>query len=192
MDSKQIAIEIRLAIKKCNTEKVVELIGTNAETLNMITPFGTWLHVAASRGELDIVKKLLELGSNINMLEGVNGGGALNEAASSGHIDIVRYLLSCGANLDLDVSKPERNPLFGAISNGHVDLTKLLIESGIDTEVKYSGESKKDMDALTFAMGQGQEEIVELLENSKVWSTTTQQDRLMLHYQVVLVNRGGK
>ncbi|MBL2480130.1 ankyrin repeat domain-containing protein, partial [Klebsiella pneumoniae] len=134
MDSKQVAKEIRSSIKNGNVEEVAELIGSNKELLNMMTPFGTWLHVAASRGKLDIVKKLVELGSNINTLGGVYGGGALNEAASEGHIDIVRYLLSCGA--DMDTSEPERNPLFGAISNEHVDIAKLLIESGIDTKVK--------------------------------------------------------
>ncbi|MCM3169380.1 suppressor of fused domain protein [Peribacillus frigoritolerans] len=186
MDNKQVAKEIRSAIKKGNIEKVVELIGTNAEHLNMMTPFGTWLHVAASRGELNIVKKLIELGSNINVLGGVYGGGALNEAASAGHIDIVRYLLSCRA--DMDVSEPERNPLFGAISNGHVEIAKLLIESGIDTDVKYSGESKKDMDALTFAREQGQEEIVKLLENQKGWSTTVTEtnDNDQDHRNVIL------
>ncbi|MED4634698.1 suppressor of fused domain protein [Peribacillus frigoritolerans] len=186
MDKKQVAKEIRSAIKKGNIEKVVELIGSNAEHLNMMTPFGTWLHVAASRGELNIVKKLIELGSNINVLGGVYGGGALNEAASAGHIDIVSYLLSCRA--DMDVSEPERNPLFGAISNGHVDIAKLLIESGIDTEVKYSGESMKDMDALTFAREQGQEEIVKLLENQKGWSTsvTESNDNDQDHHNVIL------
>ncbi|MFS1514347.1 suppressor of fused domain protein [Chengkuizengella sp. SCS-71B] len=170
MDSNQIAKEIRSAIKKGNLEKVVELIDSNVELLNMMTPFGTWLHVAASRGELDIVKKLIELGLNINMLGGVYGGGALNEAASAGHIDVVRYLLSCGA--EMEVGEPERNPLFGAISNGHVDIAKLLIESGIDTDVKYSGESKKDRDALTFAKELGEKEIIKLLESQKGWSTT--------------------
>ncbi|MCY9138051.1 suppressor of fused domain protein [Peribacillus frigoritolerans] len=186
MDNKQVAKEIRSAIKKGNIEKVVELIGSNAEHLNMMTPFGTWLHVAASRGELNIVKKLIELGSNINVLGGVYGGGALNEAASAGNIDIVRYLLSCKA--DLDVSEPEKNPLFGAISNGHVEIAKLLIESGIDTDVKYSGESKKDMDALTFAREQGQEEIVKLLENQKGWSTTVTEtnDNDQDHHNVIL------
>lgn len=171
MDSKQVAKEIRSAIKNGNVEEVAELIGSNLERLNMMTPFGTWLHVAASRGKLDIVKKLIELGSNINTLGGVYGGGALNEAASGGHVDIVRYLLSCGT--DLDTSEPERNPLFGAISNGHVDIAQLLIESGIDTEIKYSGESMKDMDALTFAREQGQLEIVKLLEKQKNLTTST-------------------
>ncbi len=59
MDKMQISKEIRSAIKSGNLEKVVELIDGNVEVLNMITPFGTWLHVAASRGQLDIVKKLI-------------------------------------------------------------------------------------------------------------------------------------
>ncbi|MFU1992785.1 hypothetical protein CN918_03905 [Priestia megaterium] len=181
MDNKQIAKEIRSAIKKSDIEKVVELIGSDAERLNMMTPFGTWLHVAASRGELDIVKKLIELGANVNVLGGVYGGGALNEAASAGHIDIVRYLLSCGA--DMDVSDPERNPLFGAISNGHANIAELLIESGIDTNVTYSGESMREVGALTFAKEQGQKEIVKLLESQRGLSTDvtttnhTDQDR---------------
>ncbi|RPK15236.1 suppressor of fused domain protein [Priestia endophytica] len=165
MDNKQVIKEIHSAIKKGDTEKVVELINSDTELLNMMTPFGTWLHVAASRGQLDIAKKLVELGSDINMVGGVYNGGALNVSASAGHIDIVEYLLSCGAHMD--VSEPEKNPLFGAISNGHVDTARLLIESGIDTEVKYNGEFMKDMDALAFAKEQGQKETVKLLEGQK-------------------------
>ncbi|MGG0277496.1 suppressor of fused domain protein [Bacillus rhizoplanae] len=182
MDSKQAAKEIRSAIKKSDIERVVELIGSNDELLNMMTPFGTWLHVAASKGELDIVKKLIELGLNVNRLGGVYGGGALNEAASAGHIQVVRYLLSCGA--DMDVSEPERNPLFGAISNGHVDIAKLLIESDIDTDVKYSGESMKDMDALNFAREQGQEEIVKLLAGPTT-ATETSHDNQDHHDKIL-------
>ncbi|PEI88233.1 hypothetical protein COL30_13920 [Bacillus pseudomycoides] len=170
MDKIQISKEIRSAIKSGNLEKVVELIDSNVEVLNMITPFGTWLHVAASRGKLDIVKKLIELGLNINTLGGSYEGGALNEAASEGHINVVKYLLACGA--DLDISDPIRNPLFGAISNGYPDIAKFLIESGIDINVKYSGESVKDMDALAFAREQGQVEIVKLLENQKELTAT--------------------
>lgn len=165
MDSKPVAKEIRSAIKVGNIEKVVELIDSNPDLLNLMTPFGTWLHVAASKGELGIVKKLVELGLNINIQGGVYGGGALNEAASAGHINIVKYLLSCGAVMD--ISEPERNPLFGAISNGHIDIAKLLIEKGKDIDVRYSGEAMKNMDALTFARKQGQQEIANLLKNQK-------------------------
>ena len=186
MNSKQVAKEVRSAIKEGNIEKVVELIASNSDLLNMMTPFGSWLHVAASRGELEIVKKLVELGSNINVQGGVYDGGALNEAASAGHIDIVKYLLSCGANMD--VSEPERNPLFGAISNGYVDIAKLLIEKGIDTDIRYSGEAMKNSDALAFAREQGQKEIVKLLENQKGEVTTTIESNVnsQNHHDVIL------
>lgn len=190
MDSKQIAKDIRTAIKKGDSDKVVELIGTNKEYLNMMTPFGTWLHVAASRGELDIVKKLIELGVNINTPGGVYGGGALNEAATAGHIEIVKYLLSCGAHMD--VSEPERNPLFGAISNGHVDIVKLLIESGIDTKVKYNGETMKEMDALAFAKEQGQEEIIMLLEHHYGSSVTTTMDDINKDHHIEILEHIAK
>ncbi|WP_410983090.1 suppressor of fused domain protein [Bacillus cereus] len=166
MESIQLAKEIRTAIKQNDVERVVELIGSDMELLNMtIRPFGTFLHVAATHGNLEIVKRLIELGAEINRRGGIYGGGALNQAASKGQFEIVRYLLSCGA--EMDVSKPERNPLFGAIQGGYVDIVKLLIENGIDIHVKYTGEYMKNMDALAFAHEQGQTEIANLLDSAK-------------------------
>ncbi|MED0854217.1 suppressor of fused domain protein [Bacillus pseudomycoides] len=182
MNHIHIAKEIRSAIKLGNTERVVELIGNDIERLHMMTPFGTWLHVAASKGRIEIVKQLIALGADVNRNGGVYGGGAINEAASGGYIDIVTYLLSCGAKMD--VTEPERNPLFGAISNGHVDIAEILIKSGIDSSVKYSG----DRDALAFAREQGQTEMIQLLEtvdesNSSVtnYDNQSKQNQILEH-----------
>lgn len=163
MTNINIAKELRSSIKQGEVAKVTQIIEHDYELLNFMTPFGTWLHVASSEGKLEIVKKLVELGSDINRRGGAYDGGALNEAASKGHLEVVKYLLSCKA--DMDVSEPERNPLFGAISNGHADIARLLIQSGIDTTVKYSGSSMNNVDAITFAREQGQNEIVNFLEH---------------------------
>ncbi len=186
MDSKHIAKEIRSAIKESDIEKVVYLIDSNSERLNMMTPFGTWLHVAASRGELAIAKKLVELGLDVNKSGGVYGGGALNEAASAGHSDIVKFLLSSSAVMD--VSEPEKNPLFGAISNGHIEVAKILIDNGINIDVTYNGSSKKNVDAITFAREQGEEEIAKLLENHKKTSITMEEENNsnQEHHDVIL------
>lgn len=164
MDNVQIAKAIRAAIKQGDTEKVFSLIGSDKARLEMITPFGTWLHVAATHGKLEIVKRLVEMGADVNARAGIAGDSPLNQAASYGHLDVVKYLLSCGA--ELDVSEPERNPLFGAIHHGQAGIVKLLIDSGINTRVKYTGKSMKDMDALAFAREWGRTDIAEILLNS--------------------------
>lgn len=161
----EIVKEIRTAIKQGNVERVVALIDSNVNLLNFITPFGSWLHVAASHGKLDIVKKLLELGADVNKRGGVFDGSALNEAATEGHFEIVKFLLSSGA--EIDIGDPERNPLFGAILSGSIDIAKLLIENGIDISIRYTGKSMKNMDALAFAIERGQIEIADLLRNIK-------------------------
>jgi len=155
------AKEIRSAIRQGDADQTMKLIEANPHLLQMMTPFGTWLHVAASFGSLDIVKQLLALGIPINALGGTFDSGALRLAASHGHIDIVAFLIISGA--ELDVSKPEKNPLFGAIYGGHINIVKLLIENGIDIRMKYTGEYMKNMDALAFAEERGQQEIADFL-----------------------------
>ena len=165
LGDKQIAKEIRNAIKTGNIETVIRSIKGSKERLDMMTPFGTWLHVAASFGNLGVIKFLVDEGIDIDRRGGVFNGAAIKEAASEGHLGIVEYLLSQGAELDL--TEPERNPLFGAIHGGHTSVAKLLIDRGINTDVKYSGDVMKEMDALQFARQWGRSEIVELLNASR-------------------------
>lgn len=158
---RRIGIEIRSAILQGDLDRVVALIGNRKSRLTMRTVFGTWLHVAASHGKLDIVKRLIAMGVDVNCRGGVFDGTALNEAASAGHADVVEYLISQG--VFLDVSKSTRNPLFGAIYGGHTKIAALLIDRGIDTGAKYTGRSMQNMDALAFAQEYGRSDIVELL-----------------------------
>jgi ankyrin repeat protein len=165
MNDLEIAKQIRAAVKNGDVDLVTRLIGSSKERLHQMTPFGTWLHVAADSGKIEVVKRLLALGADINAKGGTFNGAAINRAASEGHIDVVKYLLEAGA--ELDVSEPERNPLFGAIYGGHLDIVKLLLEKGINSHVRYTGESMKDMDALAFARERGQSEIAAFLARNK-------------------------
>ncbi len=153
---------IRTGVKKGNLDEVKHLIGNDKERLNLMTPFGTWLHVAASAGQLHIVEWLIANGIDVNKYGGTSGSGPLHRASSDGHLEIVRRLLELGAMLD--VSEPERNPLFGAIYGGHTQVAKLLIDNGIDISVKYTGENMTNIDALAFAKEWGRTDIVALLE----------------------------
>ena len=153
---------MRSAIKQGEIEKVIEIINTDNTVLNVMTPFGTWLHVAASKGELDIVKYLVKCGLDPNIKGGTYNSGVINYSASNGHYDVTQYLLSCGA--ELDTTEPERNPLFGAIMCGSKEIVQLLLDNGIDASVRYTGQYMKNMDAYDFAIERGQKEIAEMLK----------------------------
>jgi ankyrin repeat protein len=161
MSQIQLGKEIRDAIKRGDRTRVIDLIGSNQSVLEMMTPFGTWLHVAAAHGQLDLVKCLISAGIPINRKGGILGGNALNEAASEGHLGIVEFLFSQGG--EIDVGEPIYNPLFSAIHGGYTDVAKFLIDAGIDTEIRYTGEHMQNMDALAFAREYGRGDIVNLL-----------------------------
>lgn len=165
MPERNIAKEIRESIRAGNLERLEALFAEDAKRLSMMTTFGTWLHVACSFGQLEVVKYLVDHGADVNARGGIEGGAPIDAAASDGHVDIVTFLLQRGAVMD--TSEPDRNPLFGAIYGGHVDVAKALIEAGIDTTVKYTGESMKGMDALAFAREYDQPAIERMLKKGK-------------------------
>ncbi|ANF46520.1 ankyrin repeat domain-containing protein [Priestia megaterium] len=162
MDQKSINKSIRNAIKAGDINLVKKLIGDDIETLNTMTAFGTWLHVAAKKGHFQIVEYLVEKGIDVNAKGGTFDASALNLAAGSGNLAIVRYLIESGAELDVSLAK--RNPLFGAIYGGHKEVVKYLVEKGIDISIKYTGENIKNMNAYEYAREFGQTEIAEYLK----------------------------
>ena len=155
---------IRGAIRTGNTAEALALFGADPTKLQMMTPFGTWLHMAADFGNLELVTALVALGLDVNQRGGTFGGAPIKLASSNGHIEVVRFLLGCGA--ELDESEPERNPLFGAIYGGHIEIVRLLLDAGIDHRVRYSGESMQNMDALAFARERGQSDIAAFLADT--------------------------
>lgn len=165
MDNINIAKEIRSSIKQGDIEKVRELISTNEKMLNYMTPFGTWLHVAAAHNKIEIVKYFVNCGIDVNIKDDGFNKTAIEPAAANGHKGVVKYLLDCGA--ELDVSEPDRNPLFATIYGGYKDIVELLVERNIDITIRYTGEHMKNMDAYDFAIERGQKEIASFLKNKR-------------------------
>ncbi|MEK5214186.1 MULTISPECIES: ankyrin repeat domain-containing protein [Psychrobacillus] len=162
MDKKSSNKAIRNAIKLGDIIGVKKLIGSDTEVLNTMTAFGTWLHVAAKNGQLEIVQYLIQKGIDIDVKGGTFDASALNLAAGSGYIEIVKYLIEAGAELDVTLAK--RNPLFGAIYGGHKEVVEFLVEKGIDISIRYTGETIKNMNAYEYAREFGQTEIAEYLK----------------------------
>ena len=153
---------IKDAVQNGRKDDLSALLDAHPEALDMMTPFGTWLHVAASANQLEIAKELLRRGADINALGGTFGGNALMEATTEGHLEMTKYLLEEGA--EMDVSDSEVNPLWGAILHDNVKIAQLLIEHGINFNMKYGD---VQMDAMAFAKEQGAGHCYHLLEEIK-------------------------
>lgn len=140
---------------------MASLIGDSKEWLHKVTSSGTWLHSASAYGRINVAKRLIAMGADIDAKEKFAGASPIDRAASAGQLEMVKYLVSAGAKFD--TSEPERNPLFAAIYGGHLEVVKFLIGAGIDPFVSYSGKVVKNMDALAFARERGQKEIANYL-----------------------------
>lgn len=101
MDEKSLNKTIRNAIKLGNNNEVKRLIGDNPESLHTMTPFGTWLHVAAKKGHFEIVEYLILIGIDVNTKGDIFDASPLRVAAGEGHLEIVKYLMKRGAELDV-------------------------------------------------------------------------------------------
>ncbi|MBH0156674.1 ankyrin repeat domain-containing protein [Fictibacillus sp. 5RED26] len=162
MHKNQLAKDMRLAVKNGELDTLKDLLQKDIDMLTWMTPFGTWLHVAAAHGHIEIVKHLIKAGLDSNAQGGTFSTNALERAAAKGHLEIADYLIS--QNIEMDTTEPDRNPLFAAIYGGHLDIVKLLVRNNIDLSINYSSETMKDMDAYSFARERGQTEIAEYLK----------------------------
>lgn len=89
----------------------------------------TRLCLAASNGEIEIVRHLLAEGGDVH----VHFEGALLNAAANGHVEIVRLLLSAGADPRADGSGALRY----AVSYNQAKAAELLIAAGADVHVDH-------------------------------------------------------
>lgn len=85
----------------------------------------------AAKGELDVVKLLLEKGAAVNQMDEF-GQAPLFLAAGEGHRDVVELLLAKGAAVN-QVDQDGLSPLHLAASNGHEDVVKILRMNGAVT-----------------------------------------------------------
>ena len=103
---------------------------------------------AATNGQLDLIKNLIEQGVDLH----VESEAALRSAANYGHLDVVKYLVDRGA----DIHVKNEYPLRWAANNGRLGVVKYLVEQGADIHVD-------DEEALRWAAINVQLEVVKYL-----------------------------
>eukprot|EP01029_Cantina_marsupialis_P022140 TRINITY_DN53908_c0_g1_i1.p1 TRINITY_DN53908_c0_g1~~TRINITY_DN53908_c0_g1_i1.p1 ORF type:complete len:485 (+),score=137.28 TRINITY_DN53908_c0_g1_i1:200-1654(+) len=110
-----------------NIEEIAKMLDEGLEHTVDTSEYGnsnTMLHYAASNGQFEAVKLLLERGSSINTTNG-SGCTALFLATQKNHVNIVRFLLDEGA----DPTLAEDTNGFCCLDVANRKLLKLLLKS---------------------------------------------------------------
>ena len=121
------------------------------------------LQAAAKIGSLDLVKRLLNAGADVNAPPAEDSGATpLQVAAMYGFIDIACLLVEKGAEVNAPPAEKEgRTALEGTAEHGRIDILQLLLNRG--AKVKGSGEVQFDR-ALSFARRQGHHAVARLFQ----------------------------
>lgn len=99
------------------------------------------LYVAAQKGDIAAVKRLIESGAQIDASDG-SGAKALYVAAKGGHTEIVVQLLAAGANprhQAMGFYGSHGTALHAAVSEGHLEVARVLLEAGVDPNLADDG-----------------------------------------------------
>jgi ankyrin repeat protein len=108
--------------------------------------YGTALQAAASEGEMEIVRLLLDKGADINA-QGGEYGTALHAAVLQGEMEIVRLLLDKGADVNAQRG-PYGAALQAAAWRGITKIVRLLLDKGADVSAQ-GGEYRTALHAAT-------------------------------------------
>lgn len=158
-------IDIFAAVGLDDAEKVVKELEADESLIRATRRGYTPLHMAASKGRLEIAQLLIEKSAAIDARTKSKGGMTpLHLAVLNGHAAIVQLLLTHAAdpNPSMIADGTTAPPLYFAVKQGRLDLVELLLESGADVNVQCDT-PKVDAPPLYFAVDQGEVEIASAL-----------------------------
>jgi ankyrin repeat protein len=168
--------------------------------------YGTPLKHAVGRGNLKIVRMLIDYGASVGRKEETlyrNRESPIFVAARYNKLEILNELIANGADLDAkDFIKNGTTPLMIAAWNGHVSIVEALLKAGADKYIELHGFTALDMakDEEHSEKDGGHSEVVRILEEAEaenalmaniVWNINNVNSRKNLHPTPKLVPRRG-
>ena len=117
------------------------------------------LYTASKNGQLDVVRSLLEQGSDVNETNSIGSRrSALHAASVAGKLEVANFLIERGAYVNMR-SRGGWIPLHHASVTGNLDVAQLLLDHGSDIEAK----TRHGWTALHLASAEGHLHIAQLL-----------------------------
>lgn len=137
------------------------------------------VHYAAVRGHVDIVRKLIKSGVDVNTRDGDNRT-PLHWAATSGWVNVAEFLITNGASVNI-VQKDGFSSLHAATCLGHMHMCRYLLAEGAEV-------NRTDRDGwspLHMATCYGHPEVVKLfLSSGAKVNQKTRDEETALHIAV--------
>jgi ankyrin repeat protein len=116
---------------------------------------------AASRGQAEAVRILLDAGADVEAKTKIEKNTALLLAADQGHVKIVQMLIGNRSNVNVRDGNG-KTALIIAAARGHTDIVQLLLDKGADVNAKDQFENT----ALRNAEKYGGPEVTDLLRSA--------------------------
>lgn len=146
------------AIARDDVATVRKLIARDPSVLEVRFLTGSWLHLAAQSGRVEIIAVLAHAGLPIDQLTD-EGETPLDSAAGQGHYDACVWLLDHGADINHGLGE-SATPIFSAIFSKSLELVKLFVERGADLGATFGNPR---IDVIAYATSYGTSEIVSFL-----------------------------
>ncbi|XP_068755474.1 transient receptor potential cation channel subfamily A member 1-like [Montipora capricornis] len=122
---------LHLAVLNLNDVKTVELCLDSGADVNILTSNSvTPLHLAASKGNIEVADFLISRGANVHIKDG-DSKTPLHMAAIFNQTRLIEFLLEREAKLDVRDSEG-RTPFLNAVAAGQVESARLLLNHGAD------------------------------------------------------------
>jgi uncharacterized protein len=118
----------------------------------------TQMIVAASTGDLSVLKKMIAEGADVNYKD-TDGWSALTEATLTGQIEAVKILIDSHADVNMKHQKGW-TALMVAAEKNQKQAAELLLKAGADSNIR----SDDGATAAMIAMKQGNNDLAELLK----------------------------
>lgn len=152
-------------------EYVKQYLDAHADQVDCLSAGKTCLQVAAHQGHINIIKYLLSIRANVNIVD-KEGDSTLHYAAFGNQPEIMRILLTHGAHINV-VNSSRCSALHISAHKRPPHCIKVLLEFGANVNIQDSyGDT-----ALHDAIGKENTEVVELLCNASNLDLTVRNNR---------------